>query len=84
MGSIFLSQNIQPGSMAQTVPYSMGIEFFPGIKRQWSDVHHLSPSSVESKNVWNYTSTPPIRPNGMYRNKFTFTVRDNDTVVKYP
>ena len=58
--------------------------FSGGKKRQWSAILHLSPSSAENKNVWNYTSTPPIRPHGMYRNKFIFTARDNDTIVEYP
>lgn len=40
---------------------------FPGVKRQKREVDHSSPSGVEVKNEWNYTSTPPIRLLGVER-----------------
>jgi hypothetical protein len=33
----------------------------PEVKRLWSKVKHLSPSSAEIKNAWSYTSTFHMR-----------------------
>jgi hypothetical protein len=47
--------------------------FFPGVKGPGSEVNQLSPSSVEVKNEWSYTSTPPICLHGGDRDKFATT-----------
>jgi hypothetical protein len=36
-----------------------------GIKRDGSETDHSPPSSAEVNNAWSYTSTPPIRLNGV-------------------
>jgi hypothetical protein len=36
-----------------------------GVKRPGREADHSPPSSAEVKNVWSYTSTPPIRLHGM-------------------
>ena len=33
---------------------------FSGLKWLGSEFHHLIPTSIESRNVWIYTSTPPF------------------------
>ena len=33
---------------------------FPGLKRPVHETEHSPPSTVEVKNEWNYTSTPPV------------------------
>jgi hypothetical protein len=38
---------------------------FLGIKRRGVEADHSPPSSVEVKNAWSYTSTPPIRLHGV-------------------
>jgi len=45
---------------------------FSGIKRPVSEVDHLPTFSVEVKNGWSYTSTPPICIHGVDRDNFTF------------
>jgi hypothetical protein len=39
-------------------------------KRQGSETNHPTPSSAEVKNVWRYTSAPPICLHGVHRNNF--------------
>jgi hypothetical protein len=36
-----------------------------GVKRPGGEADHSPPSSVEVKNVWSYTSTPPVRLHGV-------------------
>jgi len=48
----------------QWVPGSLSL----GIKQQGHEADHSSPSSVEVKDAWSYTSTPPIRPCGVVLN----------------
>jgi hypothetical protein len=36
-----------------------------GVKRPGREADHTPPSSAEVKNVWSYTSTPPIRLDGV-------------------
>jgi hypothetical protein len=38
---------------------------FPGGKRPGREADHSPPSSAEVKNVWSYTSTPPVRLHGV-------------------
>jgi len=35
------------------------------VKRPWREADHSPPSSAEVKNVWIYTSLPPIRLHGV-------------------
>jgi hypothetical protein len=37
----------------------------PGVKRPVREAYPSLPSSADVKNVWNYTSTPPIRLHGV-------------------
>jgi len=46
-------------------PTQPSIQWVPGVKRQGREAHFSLPSSAEFKNVWIYTSTPPIRLHGM-------------------
>jgi hypothetical protein len=45
--------------------YSPTFQWVPGIRRSGFEVHNLPPYSGEDKNVWSYTSTPPIRLHGV-------------------
>jgi hypothetical protein len=58
--------------------------FFPwGVKWLGSEVCHSPPPSAEVKNVWSYTSTPPIRLHGVVlRDNFTFTFTITSDVAK--
>jgi hypothetical protein len=47
---------------------------FPGVKRPGRDVNH-SPSSVEVKNEWSYTSTPIICLHGVDMDNFIFYIK---------
>jgi len=38
---------------------------FPGLKQLEREADNSPPFSAEVKNVWSYTSTPPIRLYGM-------------------
>jgi hypothetical protein len=40
-------------------PLSEGVLFPSGVKRPKSEGDHSLPSSVEVKNIWIYTPTPP-------------------------
>jgi len=40
----------------------------PVVKWMGHETDHLPPSRAEVKNVWSYTSTPPICLNGMVHN----------------
>jgi hypothetical protein len=47
-------------------PTQLPIQWVPedlslGVKRLGREADHSPPSSAEVKNVWSYTSTPPIR-----------------------
>jgi hypothetical protein len=59
-GNFSLHYRVHNGSGAHSASYPMGTRgCFPGVK----GAHlHLVP---RSKNVWRYTSTPPIRLHGM-------------------
>jgi hypothetical protein len=58
---------VQNGSGAHPASYPMGTRgLFPlGIKRPGREADHSTPSSVEVKNAWSYTSTPPKRLHGV-------------------
>jgi hypothetical protein len=47
--------------LIQLVPAALSL----GIKRPGREADHSPPSSAEVKNAWSYTSTPPIRLNGV-------------------
>jgi hypothetical protein len=42
-------------------PMRAGGTVTPGVKWPGREADHSPPSSVEVKNAWRYTSTPPIR-----------------------
>jgi hypothetical protein len=42
-----------------------------GVKQRERKVNHSPPSSVEVKNEWSYTFTPPLRLHGLDRDNFT-------------
>jgi hypothetical protein len=39
---------------------------FPGIQQKEREAHHSPLSSVEVKNEWSYTVSPPIRLHGLH------------------
>jgi len=41
------------------------VGFFPEGKQPGREADHSPPSSAEVKDAWSYTSTPPIRLNGV-------------------
>jgi len=47
---------------------------FPEIRRSGRDVRHLTTSSVDLKNEWSYTSTPPICFQGVDRVNVTLRI----------
>jgi hypothetical protein len=47
---------------------------FQGIKRPERESAYSTSSSVEAKNVWNYTSFSPTGHHGAHKNKFTLIV----------
>jgi len=49
-------------------------ESFPGGKAAGHEVDHLTPSTDEVKNEWNYTSSPPVCLHVVDRNNFTFSL----------
>jgi len=40
-------------------------ELSPWVKRPGCEANYSPPSGAEIKNVWNYTSTPPVRLHGL-------------------
>jgi hypothetical protein len=64
---IFLFTTASRTALGPTQP---PIQWVPGtlslrVKRQGREADHSPPSSAEVKNVWSYTSTPPIRLHGV-------------------
>jgi hypothetical protein len=56
----FFHQRVQNGSGAHPASYPMGtMGSFPEGKAPGREADHSLPSSVEVKNAWIYTSTPP-------------------------
>jgi hypothetical protein len=58
-----------PASRTALAPTQPPIQWVPGafslgVKRPGREADHSPPSSAEVKNVWRYTSTPPIRLHG--------------------
>jgi hypothetical protein len=64
-GTFSPCHHIQMGSGAHLASYPMGTRrSFPGGKV----ADHSPPPSADVKNVWNYTSTPPISLHSMMLN----------------
>ena len=61
------------------LPINMFRVPFQKAKQSGRDVCYLPPPTVEVKNEWSYTSTPPICLNGVDRGNFTFTSPNNLT-----
>jgi hypothetical protein len=60
MQEFSLLHSAQTGSGAHPASYPMDTgDSFPGSKPPGRDAHHSPPTSVEVKNTWIYTSTPP-------------------------
>jgi hypothetical protein len=70
-------QELNPSSEAIANSYSMDTGA-GGMKLGHED-YHCSPSSTKVKKKWSHTFTPTVNPNGMYMDKFTFTLRINIT-----
>jgi hypothetical protein len=64
----FFSKNVQTGSVAHPVSYSIGTGLFRGVKQPGHEVDHSPQSSVKVKSKWRYTSTPPVLFHGVDRN----------------
>jgi hypothetical protein len=61
-GNFSLLHRFHTGFGSHPASYQMGGGGpFPWIKRPKREAYHLPIFSVEVKNTWSYTSTPPIR-----------------------
>jgi hypothetical protein len=63
----FLFNSVSRTALGPTQP---PIQWIPGalslgVKRPGREADHSRPSSVEVKNAWSYTCTPPIRLHGV-------------------
>jgi hypothetical protein len=68
-----LLQNIQTGSGTNSASYFKGTRsFFPGAKWPGNEADQSPPSSAKIKNVWSYTTTPPMCVHGIFRDNFSF------------
>jgi len=67
-----LLQNVQSGWGSNHPPMQWALPFFPGVKPPGREVNHTPPSTVEVKNEWSCTSTPPICLHGVDRENFIF------------
>jgi len=55
----FLPYRLQTGSQTDQISYSLIKEITsPWVKRSGRDAENSTPSKVEIKNIWSYTSTP--------------------------
>ena len=68
-------QNIQTGSGPHRLLFNGYRGSFRGLKRLEREVNHSSPSSVEDKKEWSYTSTPPLYLHGIGRSNVTLLTR---------
>jgi hypothetical protein len=71
-GISLFSKTVQTAPGAHPTSYSIGTRVSPGLKLLERDAGHSTPSSAQVKNEWSCTSTPPICPHGMGRDKFNF------------
>jgi len=62
-----LIPNVQADPVAHP---SLLLITYPGVKLLRSEADHSSPSVVEVKNEWSYTTTPPTYLRGVYRGNF--------------
>jgi hypothetical protein len=64
---IFLFTTASRTALGPTQPPIQWVPGAPslGVKRLWREADHSPPSSAEVKNSWSYTSTPPIRLQGV-------------------
>jgi len=62
----FLHHRVQTGSGAHASSYPMGIRgSFRALKRLGREANHSPPPSADVKNIWSYTSNPPVRLQGI-------------------
>jgi hypothetical protein len=71
-GIFLFSKTVQTAPGAHPASYSIGNGVLPGLKLLKRDADHSTPSTAQVKNEWSCTSTPPICPHGMDRDKFKF------------
>jgi hypothetical protein len=64
-GGIFFAP-VQTGPGAHPASYSVGIGFFPGVKRPGRDVDHISPPSSEGKERVGLYLSPPLGLSGLF------------------
>jgi hypothetical protein len=65
-GNFSFQHHVKNGSGSHPAFYAVGTRgSFSGIKVAGCEADHSPPSSVEVKNVWNYTSTPPVCLHGV-------------------
>ena len=75
----FISSPKRPDdSWIQTTPHSTENLLFLCVKRlkgegEQGEIDDSHPPRVDVKNEWLYTSSPPLRLDGMYRNKVSLT-----------
>jgi len=72
-----LFQSIQTISWAWPASYSMGLSSFPGVKEPWCKIDHITPSSANANNEWNYTPTPKY-PSRCGEDQLSFLYYNND------
>lgn len=70
-GDFLISKTVQTASIAH--PSFCSMVSLPGVKQLRPAVYHSLPSTADFKNVWSYTSAPPICPHGLDRDNLTFT-----------
>jgi hypothetical protein len=69
----FFSSSKRPdGWGPNQLPMQWVLAFFPGVQPPEREVNHTPPSTVEVKNEWSCTSTPPICLHGVDRENFIF------------
>jgi hypothetical protein len=65
-GNFSPHNRVQTGCGAHPASCPVGTKgSFPGVKRPGREADKSPPCSAEVKNVWSYTSTPPVRLHSM-------------------
>jgi len=72
--SLFWKAENDPGGTPSLL-FSGYNSSFPEVRRAGSEGNHSRPYSVDVKNEWSYTYTPPACPHGVDRETFTRLIR---------
>jgi hypothetical protein len=72
----------KPSGLALGPPNLQEFIFLSGFKRPGREVSFLRPCSVEVKNVWSVTSSPPVCRRGV--DKDSFNCPDRRSMLIYP